>query len=67
MPKRNKVFLFLVLPVAVLFWSTGWFFYWIGSERKSGKSKKLPTPSDLKFFVLTPEEKHVAKDTHSEP
>ena len=67
MSRRNKVFLFFVLPVAVLSFSIGWFLYWIGPPRKSAKSKKLSTPSELKFFVLTPEEKHVTNEAHSEP
>jgi hypothetical protein len=42
----------------------GWFFYWIGSGKELGKLEKFSTSNDLKVFVLTPEEKQVAKDTH---
>ena len=64
MLRGNTVFLILILPVAVLLWSIGWFFYWIGSGLELGKLGKLSTSNDLKMFVLTPEEKQVAKDTH---
>jgi hypothetical protein len=63
MSRRNNAFLILVLPAAVLFWLIGWFSYWIGSQKELGKLEKLSTSSDLEVFVLTPEEKQVAKDT----
>jgi len=65
MPRLNKVFLYLVLPVLVLFWAIGWLIYWIGSQRNFGKPKKLSTPSDLKIFALTSEEEHLLKDMFS--
>jgi hypothetical protein len=65
MPRLNKVFFHLVLPFLVLFWAIGWLIYWIGSQRNSGKPKKLLTPSDLKIFALTPEEEHLLKDMFS--
>jgi uncharacterized membrane protein len=64
MSRGNNAFLILVLPVVVLFWLIGWFFYWIGSWKELGKLEKFSTSNDLKVFVLTPEEKQVAKDTH---
>ena len=64
MARRNVVFLFLVLPIIVLFFLIGWGFYWIGSQRKSGKPKKVSTLSELKFFVFPPEEEQEAKDMH---
>ena len=66
MSRRNNAFLILVFPVAVLVWSIGWFFYWIGSRKKLGKLEKLSTSSDLEVFVLPPEKKQVAKDTYYE-
>lgn len=56
------MFLILILPIAVLFWSIGWFFYWIGSRKELNRLEELSTSGDLEVFVLTPEEKHVAKD-----
>ena len=67
MSRRNKGFLFLVLPFAVLSFSAGWFLCWIGSQRKSAKPKKFSTPSELEFFVLAPKEKHVTKHAQFEP
>jgi len=66
MSRRNNAFLILVLPFAVLVWSIGWFFYWIGSGKELGKLEKLSTSRDLEVFVLTPEQRQVAKDTHYE-
>ena len=62
MLKRNSRFFVLLLPFAVLFWSIGWFFYWIGSEIDLGKFEKLSTSSDLKAFIITPKKKQVAKN-----
>lgn len=55
MARRNGIFVFLVLPIIILLFSIGWSLFWIGSQRKSDKTKKVSTPSILKFFVLSPE------------
>jgi hypothetical protein len=67
MSRRNKVFLLLVFPLAILIWSIGWLLYWTGSLRKSEKPKRMPTASDLKFSVFAPEETPEAEDTYSQP
>jgi len=56
MTRRNGIFVFLVLPIIILLFSIGWSFLWIDSRRKSDQPKKVSTPNNLKFFVLTPEE-----------
>ena len=66
MARVNKAFLILVLPVVVLIWSVGWFFYWIGLRKESVKSGKLSCSGDLEVFVLTPEERQTTRDTHYE-
>jgi hypothetical protein len=42
------------------------FFYWVGSRKELVKLGKLSTSGDLEAFVLTPEERQVARDTHYE-
>ena len=66
MARVNKAFLILVLPVVVLIWSVGWFFYLIGLRKESVKSGKLSCSGDLEVFVLTPEERQTTRDTHYE-
>jgi hypothetical protein len=66
MTRRNAIFVFLAFPIAILLFSIGWSLLWIDSRRKSGKPQKVPTPSILKFFVLTPEEEEKATAMHYE-
>jgi hypothetical protein len=63
MPKRNTVFLILVLPAAVLLWTIGWFLCWINLEKELGRLKERSTSNELQVLVLTSEEKHVVKET----
>jgi hypothetical protein len=41
MRKRNKVTLFLMLPIAIFIWFVGWSLYWIGSREKAVKPRKI--------------------------
>lgn len=66
MTRRKVVFVLLFLPVIFLCFTIGWSLYRIGSQRKSGRLKTGSTPSNLKFFALTPEEEKEATDKHCE-
>ena len=66
MPRSNTAFSILVLPVAVLFWSIGWFLYWICSRKELGRLEQRSTSNELEFFVLASEEKQAVKDTQYE-
>jgi len=58
MRKRNRVALFLVMPLAVFFWVFGWSLYWIGSKKKLAKPVKRDSGKELAFTVLIPEQKY---------
>jgi len=59
MHTRNRITLFLAMPIAVFFWIFGWSLYWIGTQRDTAKlSKQKPTNKWLTFGVLIPEQKH---------
>jgi hypothetical protein len=57
MPKRNKVALLFVLPIAVFIWFIGWSLYSIGSKRKIATPSTKPL-NGLTFAVLMPEQKY---------
>jgi hypothetical protein len=58
MHKRNRVALFLMLPIVIFIWFVGWSLYWIGSRREVGKPRKNIDQKELTFTVLMPEEKY---------
>jgi len=57
MRKRNRVTLFLLIPIVVFIWFIGWSLYWIGS-REDAKPRKMPEQNELAFAVQMPEEKY---------
>jgi hypothetical protein len=57
MPKRNKVALLFVLPIAVFIWFIGWSLYWVGSKGKTATPSAKPL-NGLTFSVLMPEQKY---------
>jgi hypothetical protein len=57
MPKRNKVALLFVLPIAVFIWFIGWSLYWVGSKGKTAAPSAKPL-NGLTFSVLMPEQKY---------
>ncbi len=58
MRKRNRVILFLVMPLAVFFWVIGWSLYWISSNKKLAKPGKRDSSKELTFTVVMPEQKY---------
>lgn len=57
MPKRSRIVVFVMLPVAVFLWFVGWSFYWIGGKKEEAKPKKIAEANDLTFTVLFPEDR----------
>jgi hypothetical protein len=57
MRKRNRVVLFLMLPIVVFMWFIGWSLYCIGS-RADAKPRKASDQNELTFTVQMPEEKY---------
>ena len=55
---RNRLILFLSMPIVVFFWFFGWSLYWIGSREQSAKSAIRKRQEDLTFEVLTPEQEY---------
>jgi hypothetical protein len=58
MPRRNRVVLLLIFPIAVFIWFIGWSLYWIGSREEGAKPTKTLDQKELIFTVLMPEQKH---------
>jgi hypothetical protein len=57
MRKRNRVVLFLLMPIMVFMWLIGWSLYCIGS-REDAKPRKKSNQNELTFTVQMPEEKY---------
>jgi hypothetical protein len=57
MRKRNRVSLFLVLPIAVFIWFVGWSLSWIGSKGHVAPPRAKPLDG-VTFTVLLPEQKY---------
>lgn len=57
MPRRYRVVVLLVLPLAILFWLIGWSLYMAGFKQRIGKPKPISDQNGLKFTVLVPEKK----------
>jgi hypothetical protein len=57
MRKRNRVVLFLLMPIVFFMWFIGWSLYWIGS-REDAKSRKTSGQNELTFTVQIPAEKY---------
>ena len=57
MPRRNRLTVLLMLPIAVFLWFVGWSLYWTGLRKKQVHAKPTRTPdaSELTFRVLVPE------------
>jgi len=57
MRKRNRVVLFLLMPIIVFMWLIGWSLYCLGS-REDAKPRKASNQNELTFAVQMPEEKY---------
>ena len=57
MRKRNRVIMFLLMPIVVFIWFIGWSLYWIGSKEHA-KPRKIPDQNELTFAVQMSEEKY---------
>jgi hypothetical protein len=57
MRKRNRVVLFLMLPIVIFMWFIGWSLYCIGS-REDAKPRKMSDQNELTLTVQMPEEKY---------
>jgi len=58
MRRRNRITLFLVMPLVVFFWFLGWSLYWGGSKKISVKPRKRLESEELTLAVLMPEQKY---------
>ena len=58
MRSKNRLTLFLAIPIVVFFWFFGWSLYWIGSRNYLAKSGKRNSCKDLDFTVLMSEEQY---------
>jgi len=58
MRKRNRVALFLIMPLAVFLWVFGWSLYWIGSNKRLTEPGERDSSKELSFAVLMPEQKY---------
>jgi flagellar basal body-associated protein FliL len=57
MRKRNRVVMFLLMPIIVFMLSIGWSLYWTGS-REDAKPRNTSSQNELAFTVQVPEEKY---------
>ncbi len=57
MRKRNRVVLFLLMPIMVFMWLIGWSLYCIGS-REDAKPRKASNQNELTFTMQMPEKKY---------
>jgi hypothetical protein len=57
MRKRNRVAMFLLMPIIVFMWSIGWSLYWIDS-REDAKPRKTSSQNELSFTMQVSEEKY---------
>ena len=55
---RNRLTLFLAMPIVILFWFFGWSLYWIGSSKNKDRIAKTKSLKDLTFEVLAPEQQY---------
>jgi len=58
LPKRNRAIRVLLLPAGFIFLLIGRSLLWIDYRRKLAKLAKSNFHKDVKFIVLTPEQKH---------
>ena len=58
MRKRNKVTLFLAIPLMVFLWLFAWSLFWIDYKNQLAKSGKNNTREGFKFSVLMPEQQY---------
>jgi hypothetical protein len=58
MRKRNRIVLFLLLPLVVFIGFIGWSLCWIGSRGKMAKPMKMSDQNELTFNVQIAEEKY---------
>ena len=57
MRKRNRVVMFLLMPIILFMWSIGWSLYWIDSK-EDAKPRKTSNQNKLTFTVQMPAEKY---------
>jgi hypothetical protein len=57
MRKRNRVVLFLLMPIVVFMWFIGWSLNWI-SSRNAAQPEKTLDRNKLPLVVLMPEKKY---------
>jgi hypothetical protein len=58
MRQRNRIALFLILPIVIFIWFIGWSLYCTGSRKESAKQKEISDQKELTFTVLLPEQKY---------
>jgi hypothetical protein len=51
MPRRNKVAVILIMPIAIFIWLIGWIMAYFGSKQGTFESRVLKQ-ADLTFAVL---------------
>jgi hypothetical protein len=58
MPKRNRAFLFLVMPIAIFLWIFGWALYFLGSRKQTPQPWTKNIQENLEINVLIPEQQY---------
>ena len=56
MHRRNRLTMFLVMPLVVLIWVFGWSLFWLGSNKKHSIPLKGMESRPLAFSVAMPEQ-----------
>lgn len=51
MPRRNKIAMFLIMPLAISIWLIGWVMTYFGSKQEISR-KKVFVQGELTFAVL---------------
>ena len=54
--KRNKLALFMMLPMMYFLWLVGWTVSWIGSNKEGDKQTRRPKQKNPSLAVLMPEQ-----------
>ena len=54
--KRNKLAIFLMIPVVCFLWLVGWTLSWTGSNKEGDKQTRMPKQKRPSVAVLMPEQ-----------